>query len=64
MTLPFYDWVRNFFLISDKIPEERVDLSVFNPICLPTYDASFEDKTGHVYGEHSLNYKVSLILLP
>ena len=30
--------------------EERVDLSLFSPVCLPTKSRSFEGNVGHIYG--------------
>ena len=59
MTLPCYDLVRTVFLvihiltnpIENKLTEERVDLSVFSPACLPNIDESFVGQNGHVYGE-------------
>ena len=32
-------------------PEDRVDLSVFSPVCLPSNGADFIGKTASVYGE-------------
>ena len=37
--------------ISDQISDERVDLSVFSPACLPSNSSSFVGEDGHVYGE-------------
>ena len=34
-----------------QFTEDRVDLSVFSPVCLPDKGASFVDQKGHVYGE-------------
>ena len=59
MTLPCYDLVRTVFLvihfltnpIDNQLTEERVDLSVFSPACLPDVGESFVDQNGHVYGE-------------
>ena len=39
-----------------KSLDERVDLSVFSPACLPDNSASFVDQEGHVYGEAAFNY--------
>ena len=36
--------------IHDQFSEDRVDLSVFSPACLPNNSASFVDQEGHVYG--------------
>ena len=33
------------------ISEDRVDLSVHTPICLPDSGSDFVDQKGHVYGE-------------
>ena len=30
--------------------DERVDLSLFSPVCLPTKSSSFEGNVGHIYG--------------
>ena len=59
MTLPCYDLVRTVFLviyfltnlIDNQLTEERVDLSVFSPACLPDLDESFVGQNGTVYGE-------------
>ena len=59
MTLPCYDLVRGVFLvihlitnpIDNQLTEERVDLSVFSPACLPGIGKNFVDQNGHVYGE-------------
>ena len=32
-------------------PEERVDLSKFTPVCLPSDTISLTGKDGHIYGE-------------
>ena len=32
------------------IKEERVNLSSFSPVCLPSERHSFEDEVGHIYG--------------
>ena len=32
-------------------PEDRVDLSVFSPVCLPSNGADFIGQTASVYGE-------------
>ena len=37
--------------IDNQLTEERVDLSVFSPACLPDIGESFVDQNGHVYGE-------------
>ena len=34
-----------------QLTEERVDLSVFSPACLPDAGENFVDQNGHVYGE-------------
>ena len=36
--------------IHDQFSEERVDLSVFSPACLPSKSGSFVGQEGHVYG--------------
>ena len=59
MTLPCYDLVRRVFLVililtypfNNQLTEERVDLSVFSPACLPGLGESFVEKNGHVYGK-------------
>ena len=59
MTLPCFDLVRRVFLvihfltnpIDNKLTEERVDLAVFSPACLPDLGESFVDQNGTVYGE-------------
>ena len=58
MTLPCYDWVRRVFLVihfitsnDNQLTEERVDLSVFSPACLPSNSSSLVGQEGHVYGE-------------
>ena len=38
-------------------PEERVDLSKFTPVCLPSGTISLTGKDGHIYGEESLFLK-------
>ena len=39
--------------IHKQFTEDRVDLSIFSPACLPhEWGASFVDQEGHVYGEH------------
>ena len=38
-------------LLHNPFSEERVDLSVFSPACLPSSGASFVGQEGHVYGE-------------
>ena len=35
-----------------QFAEERADLSVFSPVCLPDIGESFLGQDGHVYGEH------------
>ena len=35
----------------NQFPEERVDLSVFGPACLPKLGESYVDHSGYVYGE-------------
>ena len=35
-----------------QFTEERVDLSVVSPACLPDIGESFLGQDGHVYGEH------------
>ena len=59
MTLPCYDLVRKVLLVilfltnpfNNQLTEERVDLSVFSPVCLPGLGESFVDQNGHVYGK-------------
>ena len=59
MTLPCYDLVRTVFLviqfltnpIDNQLTEERVDLSIFSPVCLPDIGESFVGQNGAVYGE-------------
>ena len=36
--------------IHDQFSEDRVDLSVFSPACLPSNSASFVGQEGHIYG--------------
>ena len=36
---------------NNQLSEERVDLSVFSPVCLPGIDESFVDQNGTVYGK-------------
>ena len=36
--------------IHDQFSEDRVDLSVFSPACLPSNSASLVGQEGHVYG--------------
>ena len=38
-------------------PEERVDLSKFTPVCLPSDTISLTGNDGHIYGEESLFLK-------
>ena len=38
-------------------PEERVDLSKFTPVCLPSDTISLTGNDGHIYGEESLLLK-------
>ena len=38
-------------------PEERVDLSKFTPVCLPSGTISLTGNEGHIYGEESLLLK-------
>ena len=38
-------------LLHNPFSEERVDLSVFSPACLPSNSASLVSQDGHVYGE-------------
>ena len=35
----------------NQFPEERVDLSVFGPACLPKLGESYVDHSGYVYGK-------------
>ena len=53
MTLPCSNLVRKPFVdpLHNPLLEERVDLSVFSPACLPNDDESFAGQNGHVYGE-------------
>ena len=41
-----------------KLAEDRVDLSVFSPVCLPDGE-NFSGQDGHIYGEPKRKYKVS-----
>ena len=36
---------------NNQLTEERVDLSVFSPVCLPDVGEAFVDHDGHVYGK-------------
>ena len=49
------DRIRNSFnfsnLIDNQLTEERADLSVFSPACLPDIGESFLGQNGHVYGK-------------
>ena len=41
--------------IHDQFSEDRVDLSVFSPACLPSNSASLVGQEGHIYGgQHKL----------
>ena len=35
-----------------QLLEERVDLSVFSPACLPGINESVVGQNGHIYGEY------------
>ena len=37
--------------LNDQFTEDRVDLSVFSPACLPDVAESFNDQEGHVFGK-------------
>ena len=37
--------------LDHQFAEERVDLSVFSPVCLPDFGESFLGQNGSVYGE-------------
>ena len=37
--------------LNDQFTEDRVDLSVFSPACLPHVAESFNDQEGHVFGK-------------
>ena len=37
--------------IKNQLTENRVDLSVFSPACLPSNSSSLVGQEGHVYGE-------------
>ena len=39
-----------------SISEERVDLSIFTPICLPMENQNFVNEEGHVYGKNHKDY--------
>ena len=39
------------YLIQDLFSEERVDLSVYSPACLPDSSSNPVGQNGHVYGE-------------
>ena len=43
-----------------QFAEERVDLSVFSPVCLPDIGESFLGQNGIVYGEQRQTIKVFL----
>ena len=45
------------FTTSMLSPEERVDLSKFTPVCLPSDTISLTGNKGHIYGEESLFLK-------
>ena len=54
MTLPCYVLVENNLSgdpFHNQFTEERVDLSVFSPACLPDVGETFSYQNGHVYGE-------------
>ena len=40
-------------LLHCQFTEDRVDLSVYSPACLPDVGESFVDQEGHVYGEQT-----------
>ena len=71
MTLPCYDLVRRVLLvihfltnpIDNQLTEERVDLSVFIPACLPDLGESFVGQNGTVYGEQRQPVKTLSYLL-
>ena len=48
---------------TNYVTEDRVDLSVFSPACLPGISESFIDQDGHVYGEQRQPMKTLFILL-
>ena len=41
----------SYNILHNPYSEERVDLSVFRPACLPSSGASLVGQDGHVYGE-------------
>ena len=41
---------KNLSDLHDQFSEERVDLSVFSPVCLPSNSASLVGQEGHIYG--------------
>ena len=41
--------------LNHHFTEDRVDLSVFSPACLPDVAESFNDQEGHVFGKHLNN---------
>ena len=69
MTLPCYDLVRKVFLvihflinpIDNRLTEERVDLSVFSPACLPNIGGDFVGQEGHIYGEQHISLSAEMI---
>ena len=48
--------------LDHQFAEERVDLSVFSPVCLPDFGESFLGQNGNVYGEQHQAMKVFLPL--
>ena len=48
--------------LDHQFAEERVDLSVFSPVCLPNIGESFLGQNGNVYGEQHQAMKVFLPL--
>ena len=49
---PFFQLHVNPLDPDTSISEERVDLSIFTPICLPMENQNFVNEEGHVYGKH------------
>ena len=47
--------------IDNQLTEERVDLSVFSPACLPDIGESFVDQIGTVYGEQHISLSAEMI---
>ena len=48
--------------LESQFSDERVDLSIFSPVCIPDFGESFLNQDGHVYGEHCQTVQVRLTL--